>query len=158
MTCGCPDERDRSGQEPAPRPGAGAVLTARDPQALAGERYDLVIIGGGIYGIMVALEAARRRLRPILIERDDFAAATSANSLGIIHGGLRYLQGLDLSRFRASVAERRWFLRHFPDSARPTQASDGIAWSSTPFAEVPSCAPPGGLASSNRRINFRSPR
>jgi glycerol-3-phosphate dehydrogenase len=95
------------------------VLTARDPQALAGERYDLVIIGGGIYGIMVALEAARRRLRPILIERDDFAAATSANSLGIIHGGLRYLQGLDLSRFRASVAERRWFLRHFPDLARP---------------------------------------
>lgn len=95
------------------------MLTARDPRALAGERYDLVIVGGGIYGIMVALEAARRRLRPILIERDDFAAATSANSLRIIHGGLRYLQSLDLNRFRESVAERRWFLRHFSDLARP---------------------------------------
>ena len=80
---------------------------------------DLLVIGGGFYGAMLTLEAARRGLSTILLERDDFGGATSANSLRIVHGGLRYLQSLDLPRFRESVAERRWFLRHFPDLVRP---------------------------------------
>lgn len=95
------------------------MLNARDPRGLAGETYDLAIVGGGVYGIMLALEAARRNLRPILLERQDFAGATSANSLRIVHGGLRYLQTLDLHRFFESVAERRWLLRHFPDLVHP---------------------------------------
>lgn len=101
----------------APEPANG--LNARDPQALAKERYDLIVVGGGAYGIMTALEAARRGLCAILIERGDFGGATSANSLRIAHGGLRYLQKLDLHRHRESVAERRWFLEHFPDLVRP---------------------------------------
>ncbi|MES1245470.1 MAG: FAD-dependent oxidoreductase [Acidobacteriota bacterium] len=80
---------------------------------------DLLVIGGGFQGAMLALEAARRGLSTVLLERDDFGGATSANSLRIVHGGLRYLQSLDLLRFRESVAERRWFLRHFPDLVRP---------------------------------------
>lgn len=80
---------------------------------------DLLVIGGGFHGAMLTLEAARRGLSTVLVERDDFGGATSANSLRIVHGGLRYLQSLDLPRFRESVAERRWFLRHFPDLVQP---------------------------------------
>lgn len=80
---------------------------------------DLLVIGGGFYGAMLTLEAARRGLSTVLLEKGDFGGATSANSLRIVHGGLRYLQSLDLPRFRESVAERRWFLHHFPDLVQP---------------------------------------
>ncbi len=81
--------------------------------------YDLLVIGGGIYGLCLALESAQRGLRTAVIERDRFGGATSANTLRIIHGGLRYLQTLDLPRFRDSVGERHWFLREFPEFVRP---------------------------------------
>ncbi len=87
----------------------------RDPEAAAARQYDLVIIGGGIYGVFLALEASGRQLNTLLIERHDFGSGTSFNSLRIIHGGLRYLQQFDIARLRVSVAERRWFCRHFPD-------------------------------------------
>jgi glycerol-3-phosphate dehydrogenase len=80
---------------------------------------DLLVIGGGFYGAMLTLEAARRGLSTVLVERDDFGGATSANSLRIVHGGFRYLQSLDLPRFRESVAEQSWFLRQFPDLVKP---------------------------------------
>ena len=92
---------------------------ARRPEESAATTYDLVVIGGGIYGVALAFEAARRGYRAVLLERADFGGGTSWSSLRIIHGGLRYLQSLDLRRFRESVAERRWFLRHFPDLVRP---------------------------------------
>lgn len=91
----------------------------RDPQGAAASSYDLLVVGGGFYGAMVTLEAARRGMSVLLVERDDFGGATSWNSLRIVHGGLRYLQSLDLARFRESVAERGWFLRHFPDLVEP---------------------------------------
>ena len=81
--------------------------------------YDLIIIGGGVYGIMLAHEASRAGLSTILFEKDDFGQHTSFNSLRIVHGGLRYLQNLDIHRFRESVAERTWFLRNFPQFVRP---------------------------------------
>jgi glycerol-3-phosphate dehydrogenase len=84
----------------------------RDSAAAAAEKYDLIVIGGGIYGIMLALEAGQRQKRVLLLE--DFGGATSLNPLRTIHGGLRYLQSLDLPRFFESVGERRWFLTHFP--------------------------------------------
>jgi glycerol-3-phosphate dehydrogenase len=86
----------------------------RNPAKAAEPTYDLIIIGGGIYGVMLSLESSCRGLRSLLIERDDFGGATSFNSLRILHGGLRYLQDLDLQRFFESVAERRWFLQTFP--------------------------------------------
>jgi glycerol-3-phosphate dehydrogenase len=86
---------------------------------LAERDFDLVVVGGGIYGVMLTLESARRGLRPLLLERSDFGAATSWNSLRIVHGGLRYLQSLDLPRFRESVAERAWLMRDFPELVEP---------------------------------------
>ncbi len=91
----------------------------RNPTAAARESYDLIIIGGGIYGAMLSLEASRRRLRSLLIERDDFGGATSYNHLHIIHGGLRYLQSFDFYRFHESVDERKWFLKNFPYLVHP---------------------------------------
>lgn len=99
--------------------GAEGPSILRDPDGAARDSYDLIVVGGGIYGCMLALESARRGLRPLLLERDDFGQHTSANSLGILHGGLRYLQSLNLRRFRESVSERRWFLGAFPDLLRP---------------------------------------
>jgi glycerol-3-phosphate dehydrogenase len=103
--------------------GAGGrcdVIT-RDPDRAAAVEHDLVIVGGGIYGVSVALEAARRGLRPLLLERGDFGEATTWNSLRILHGGLRYLQTLDMRRFRDSVLERRWFCRTYPELVEPQE-------------------------------------
>lgn len=79
----------------------------RDLPRLASSQFDLVIIGGGIYGATAAWDAALRGLSVALIERHDFGHATSAQSLKVVHGGLRYLQNLDLYRIRASDHERR---------------------------------------------------
>jgi glycerol-3-phosphate dehydrogenase len=98
---------------------AAPAVIARDPQAAAAASWDLIVVGGGIQGAALTLEASRRGLRTLLVERDDFGGATSGNSLRILHGGLRYLQSADLPRYRESIAERRWFLRHFPDLAEP---------------------------------------
>lgn len=83
--------------------------------------YDLIAIGGGIYGVALVLEAARRGLRPLLLEGGDFGGATSYHSLRIVHGGFRYLQTLDLPRFYESVGERRWFLQTFPELVKPME-------------------------------------
>jgi glycerol-3-phosphate dehydrogenase len=96
-----------------------AVNIGRDPQAASQKEYDIIIVGGGIYGVTLALEAGRRGLKALLLEKGDFGEQTSFNSLKIIHGGLRYLQNLDLQRFRESVKERSWFLRHFPQRVHP---------------------------------------
>jgi glycerol-3-phosphate dehydrogenase len=94
-------------------------MIVRDPEAAARTAFDLVVIGAGIYGVAMTLEAARRGLRVALVERDDFGGATSWNSLRILHGGLRYLQTMDLPRFFESVSERRWFCRNFPELVAP---------------------------------------
>ena len=91
----------------------------RNPEAAVQSEYDLIIIGGGIYGAMLALESGFRGLRSLLLEKDDFGGATSYNSLRIVHGGFRYLQSLDLRRFYESVGERRWFLKTFPELVKP---------------------------------------
>ncbi|MEO1583122.1 MAG: FAD-dependent oxidoreductase [Planctomycetota bacterium] len=98
-----------------PGPIRGSIDEARD------ERHDLAIIGGGIYGIAALLEASRRGLRALLIERDDFGGGTSWSSHRIIHGGLRYLQSLDVVRFKESVRERRWFVETFPEHVQPLE-------------------------------------
>ncbi|MEJ2083967.1 MAG: FAD-dependent oxidoreductase [Acidobacteriota bacterium] len=94
-------------------------MIERNPALFSRDSYDLLIIGGGIYGACLSLEASRRGLSSLVLERDDFGGATSWNSLRILHGGLRYLQHLDLKRFRESVAERRWFSFWFPELVRP---------------------------------------
>jgi len=81
--------------------------------------YDLLVIGGGIYGATAAWEAASRGLSVALVDKGDFAAATSANSLKIIHGGLRYLQHADFGRMRQSIRERSTLLRIAPHLVHP---------------------------------------
>ncbi|MEI8122123.1 MAG: glycerol-3-phosphate dehydrogenase/oxidase [bacterium] len=83
----------------------------RNLQQLANREHDVLVVGGGIYGAALAREVALCGLSTALIEKGDFCSATSANSLKIIHGGLRYLQQFDILRLRNSVVERRAFLR-----------------------------------------------
>lgn len=86
---------------------------------LTTQEFDLVVIGGGIYGVWTALEAVIRGMRVALIEKVDFGHATSANSLRIAHGGLRYLQHMDLRRMRQSIAERSRLIQIAPDIVMP---------------------------------------
>jgi glycerol-3-phosphate dehydrogenase len=92
----------------------GGVIQ-RDPVSAASTTHDVIVIGGGIYGVAVAHRATRLGLRPLLIERDDFGGATSGNSLRILHGGIRSLQTFDLGCFRDMFVAQTWFLRHFPE-------------------------------------------
>ena len=94
-------------------------MIERRPECLAEGPFDLVVVGGGIYGVMLSLESSRRGLRAALLEREDFGGATTWNSLRIVHGGLRYLQRLDLARHRESAAERAWLLDDFADLVQP---------------------------------------
>jgi glycerol-3-phosphate dehydrogenase len=91
----------------------------RDPRRLAQTTHDVLVIGGGIYGVAVAYDAALRGARTALVEAGDFGGETSWNSLRTIHGGIRHLQSLDLGNFRESVRERRTFLRIAPRIVRP---------------------------------------
>jgi len=91
----------------------------RDTHALTRHEYDLVIIGAGIFGACAAWDAVHRGLSVALIEKSDFCQATSAHYFKMIHGGLRYLQHLDLRRTRESSHEQSTFFRVAPHLAYP---------------------------------------
>ena len=91
----------------------------RKVSALADREYDLVIVGGGIFGICAAWDAVLRGLSVAIIERGDFAHATSANCFKMVHGGIRYLQHADLPRVRESSKERNTLLRIAPHLVAP---------------------------------------
>src|SRR6516162_10752951 len=91
----------------------------RDPDELGGCRFDVLVLGGGVYGLTIACDAAERGLSVALIERDDFGCGASFNHLRTIHGGLRYLQSLDIGRARESVRERRTIARIAPHAVKP---------------------------------------
>lgn len=74
---------------------------------LATAVFDVLVVGGGVTGCGVALDAASRGLSVALVERRDFAAGTSSRSSKLIHGGLRYLEGLDVALVREALHERR---------------------------------------------------
>jgi glycerol-3-phosphate dehydrogenase len=87
---------------------------ARDLRPLAEHRFDLLVVGAGFYGATAAWDAAQRGLSVALIDRDDFGAATSFNSLKTLHGGLRSLQALNLKQMRLFIRERRALARVVP--------------------------------------------
>lgn len=91
----------------------------RDLPRLSSTPFDLLVVGGGIYGLSTAYDAAQRGLAVALVERGDFGGATSFNHLKTIHGGLRYLQTADLRRMRESIRERRAFARIAPRFVAP---------------------------------------
>lgn len=80
---------------------------------------ETVIIGAGIQGATLALAAVERGVRPVLIEQDDQPSGASVNSYGIIHGGLRYLQTLNISRWVRSRRAQNWYLDRYPHQLRP---------------------------------------
>jgi len=86
---------------------------------LADEHLDLLVVGGGITGAGVALDAVTRGLRTGLVERHDFASGTSSRSSKLVHGGLRYLQHGDVHLVRESLAERHRLLRNAPNLVHP---------------------------------------
>ncbi len=82
----------------------------RDLWVLADRPFDMIVIGAGIHGAAIARRGAQHGLSVALIDRGDFGGGTSANSLKVLHGGLRHLQHGDFLGLRASiVARRRWF-------------------------------------------------
>ncbi|MCH7910965.1 MAG: FAD-dependent oxidoreductase, partial [Candidatus Hydrogenedentes bacterium] len=91
----------------------------RDLKKMASKSYDVVIIGGGITGACVARDAALRGLSVALVEKKDFAHATSAASSKLIHGGLRYLKNGELRLVRESLRERRIWLTIAPHMVTP---------------------------------------
>ncbi len=91
----------------------------RDLARLADSTFDVVVVGGGVAGAAVAWDAALRGLSVALVERSDFCAETSAWSLKVVHGGIRYLQHLDFTRVRESCRERSALLRIAPHLVHP---------------------------------------
>src|ERR1700741_2258963 len=91
----------------------------RDIDRLTTSTFDVLVVGGGIYGLTIAYDAAQRGLTVALIERADFGSGSSFNHLRTIHGGLRYLQTLDIRRARESIRERRTIARIAPHAVRP---------------------------------------
>src|SRR5574341_280365 len=99
---------------------------------LSAERFDVLVVGGGITGAGVALDAASRGFRTALVERDDFASGTSSKSSKLIHGGLRYLQQREFALVYEGLAERQVALRNAPHLVRilpfliPLLTRDGL--------------------------------
>ncbi|MEA2356666.1 MAG: glycerol-3-phosphate dehydrogenase [Solirubrobacteraceae bacterium] len=88
-------------------------------EALAGESFDVVVVGGGITGAGVALDAATRGYSVALVEQRDYAAGTSSRSSKLVHGGLRYLQNFDLGLVREALLERQLLVALAPHLVRP---------------------------------------
>ncbi len=96
-----------------------ALSTRRSDLArLANERWDVLVVGGGITGCGILLDAASRGLRAALIERDDIAVGTSSRSSRLVHGGLRYLEQMQLGIVREALRERRLLLQIAPHLVR----------------------------------------
>ncbi|MBL6751395.1 MAG: glycerol-3-phosphate dehydrogenase/oxidase [Nevskia sp.] len=91
----------------------------RNLAGLRGQRFDLLVVGGGIYGAWTAYDAALRGLSVALVERSDWAAGTSSASSKLIHGGLRYLEHFEFGLVRHALAERRTLSDIAPHLVRP---------------------------------------
>jgi glycerol-3-phosphate dehydrogenase len=87
--------------------------------ALESSEYDLLVVGGGVTGAGVALDAATRGFSVALIERADYASGTSSRSSKLVHGGLRYLQSFDLGLVREALLERQLMVALAPHLVRP---------------------------------------
>jgi glycerol-3-phosphate dehydrogenase len=95
------------------------ITRERAIESLARERFDVVVIGGGITGGGVALDAATRGFSVALVEKADYASGTSSRSSKLVHGGLRYLQNFDLGLVREALLERRLLVKLAPHLVRP---------------------------------------
>lgn len=99
--------------QPGPRARSASI------DRLTSEHFDLLVIGGGITGAGVALDAVTRGMKVALAERNDFASGTSSKSSKLVHGGLRYLETRDLKLVREAVVERDLLVRLAPHLVTP---------------------------------------
>jgi glycerol-3-phosphate dehydrogenase len=95
------------------------IARAAAVAALQEHEFDVVVVGGGITGAGVALDAAARGYSVALVERRDFSAGTSSRSSKLVHGGLRYLQNFDLGLVREALLERGLITTLAPHLVRP---------------------------------------
>jgi glycerol-3-phosphate dehydrogenase len=129
-------ERPLSQTPLEPQPGSGGVgdlppsrtagvgrplRVTRAVERLAHERFDVLVVGGGITGAGIARDAATRGLRVALVEAGDFAQATSSASSRLIHGGIRYLQYGDFGLVFEALKERRVLREIAPHLCRPVE-------------------------------------
>lgn len=91
----------------------------RDIKKLSAEIVDVLVVGGGVHGATIAYHTAKAGYRTAIIDKNDFCSATSANSLKILHGGLRYLQHLNIKRMRHSITARREMMQLAPHLVEP---------------------------------------
>jgi glycerol-3-phosphate dehydrogenase len=96
------------------------LTRARAIEEIAGRHFEVVVIGGGITGAGVALDAASRGYSVALLERGDYAVGTSSRSSKMVHGGLRYLQNFDLGLVREALLERQLMVQLAPHLVYPT--------------------------------------
>jgi len=96
-----------------------AFPLVRDLAALRNTSFDLLVIGGGIYGAWTAFDAAQRGLKVALIDKTDWGSGTSQSSSKLIHGGLRYLEHYEFALVRHALAERRVLSKVAPHLVRP---------------------------------------
>lgn len=93
------------------------MIDNRDSRLRAAEQtalWDVLVIGGGASGLGTAVEAASRGYRTLLVERDDFAKGTSSRSTKLVHGGVRYLEQLNITLVLDALRERGYMLRNAP--------------------------------------------
>ena len=116
---------------PPPLPTKRQELLAR---LAANPPYDVAIVGGGATGLGVALDAASRGLRVVLVEAQDFAKGTSSRSTKLVHGGVRYLGQGNISLVREALRERTTVLHSAPHIAQPLAfVMPCYRWWETPF-------------------------
>jgi len=96
------------------------LTRAAATEAIAGGHFEVVVIGGGVTGAGVALDAASRGYSVALLERGDYAVGTSSRSSKMVHGGLRYLQNFDLGLVREALLERQLMVQLAPHLVYPT--------------------------------------
>ena len=99
--------------------------------------YDVAVVGGGSTGLGIALDAAMRGLKVVLVESHDFAKGTSSRSTKLVHGGVRYLGQGNVSLVREALHERRTLLQSAPHIAQPLAfVVPAYRWWEKPFYGV----------------------
>lgn len=96
-----------------------AITRSQHFQRFSNETFDLLVIGGGVTGAGIALDAASRGLKTVLVEQEDFAWGTSSRSTKLIHGGLRYLKQFELGLVKEVGTERAIVYRNAPHVVHP---------------------------------------
>src|SRR5215212_6587442 len=97
----------------------GPAVDRRIPNDVEHRRFDLLVIGAGINGVAIARDAAMRGLRVLVLDKGDIGSGTTSWSTRLIHGGLRYLEHIEIGLVRESLRERERLLRIVPHLVRP---------------------------------------